>query len=152
MGRQGVSARLAQAVKDIFGIEVKVELAVAGDQEARVAALREERRKAQEQAYTLAQLQQSAPAEKRPGRLTRRKAGAQARREARQARSRGQAPGAPGPHDDRPCPGQAHPGPRHRRAPRGDEGAHQRRGAWSPCRETSSSWKPRSSRAGNCCC
>ena len=66
MGRQGVSARLVQAVKDIFGIEVKVELAVAGDQEARLAALREERRKAQEQAYTLAQLQQSAPAEKQP--------------------------------------------------------------------------------------
>ena len=67
MGRQGVSARLVQAVKDIFGIEVKVELAVAGDQEARLAALREERRKAQEQAYTLAQLQQgAAPAEKQP--------------------------------------------------------------------------------------
>ena len=66
MGRQGVAARLVQAVKDIFGIEVKVELAVAGDQEARLAALREERRKAQEQAYTLAQLQQSAPAEKQP--------------------------------------------------------------------------------------
>ena len=31
MGRQGVAARLVQAVKDIFGIEVKVELAVAGD-------------------------------------------------------------------------------------------------------------------------
>ena len=40
MGRQGVSTRLVQAVKDIFGIEVKVELAVAGDQEARLAALR----------------------------------------------------------------------------------------------------------------
>ena len=45
MGRQNVTARLAQAVKDIFSAEVKVELTVAGDQEARLAALREEREK-----------------------------------------------------------------------------------------------------------
>ena len=57
MGRQGVSARLAQEVKDIFGVDVKVELTVAGDQEARLAALREERLKEQEQTYTMAQLQ-----------------------------------------------------------------------------------------------
>lgn len=60
MGRQGVSARLAQAVKDIFGVDVKVELTVAGDQEARLAALREERLKEQEQTYTMAQLQKAA--------------------------------------------------------------------------------------------
>ena len=60
MGRQGVSARLAQAVKDIFGVDVKVELTVAGDQEARLAALREERMKEQEQTYTMAQLQKAA--------------------------------------------------------------------------------------------
>ena len=51
MGRQGVSARLAQAVKDIFGVDVKVELTVAGDQEARLAALREERMKEQGEEY-----------------------------------------------------------------------------------------------------
>ena len=47
MGRQNVAARLAQAVKDIFSAEVKVELTVAGDQEARLAALRAEREKEQ---------------------------------------------------------------------------------------------------------
>ena len=73
MGRQNVSARLAQAIKDIFGLEVKVELTVAGDQEARLAALRAER--AQEAAITVtakelaelggADASQSAPKEKR---------------------------------------------------------------------------------------
>ena len=47
MGRQNVAARLAQAVKDIFSAEVKVELTVAGDQETRLAALRAEREKEQ---------------------------------------------------------------------------------------------------------
>ncbi|MBR4080888.1 MAG: hypothetical protein IKK21_03780, partial [Clostridia bacterium] len=45
MGRQNVAARLAQAVKDIFSAEVKVELTVAGDQEARLRAIREEKEK-----------------------------------------------------------------------------------------------------------
>ena len=49
MGRQNVAARLAQAVKDIFSADVKVELTVSGDQEARLAAIREERAKEQAQ-------------------------------------------------------------------------------------------------------
>lgn len=57
MGRQNVSARLAQAVKDIFSADVKVELTVAGDQEARLAALREEREKELAQAITAKELQ-----------------------------------------------------------------------------------------------
>jgi len=56
MGRQNVTARLAQAVKDIFSAEVKVELTVAGDQEARLAALREEREKEQSQAISAKEL------------------------------------------------------------------------------------------------
>ena len=56
MGRQNVAARLAQAVKDIFSADVKVELTVSGDQEARLAAIREERAKEQAQVYTAAQL------------------------------------------------------------------------------------------------
>ena len=66
MGRQNVAARLAQAVKDIFSAEVKVELTVAGDQEARLAALRAEREK--EQAISAKELAerygQEAPAKK----------------------------------------------------------------------------------------
>lgn len=42
MGRQNVAARLSQAVKDIFSAEVMVELTVAGDQEKRLAEIREE--------------------------------------------------------------------------------------------------------------
>ena len=66
MGRQNVAARLAQAVKDIFSAEVTVELTVAGDQEARLQALREER--AREQAAIAEQLREpaSAPAAKAP--------------------------------------------------------------------------------------
>ncbi len=54
MSRQNVAARLAQAVKDIFCADVKVELTVSGDQEARLQAIREER--AREQAEAAAQL------------------------------------------------------------------------------------------------
>ena len=36
MGKQNVTGRLAQAVKDIFSAEVKVELTMAGDQEAKL--------------------------------------------------------------------------------------------------------------------
>ncbi len=56
MGRQNVAARLAQAVKDIFSAEVRVELTVAGDQEARLEALRQEREKEQA-VYTVWELQ-----------------------------------------------------------------------------------------------
>ena len=56
MGRQNVTARLAQAVKDIFSADVKVELTLAGDQEARLAALRAEREKEQSQAISTKEL------------------------------------------------------------------------------------------------
>ena len=62
MGRQNVQARLAQAVKDIFSAEVRVELAVAGDQEARLAKMREERLQNQVTAVTL----ETAPAAPKP--------------------------------------------------------------------------------------
>ena len=65
MGRQNVAARLAQAVKDIFSAEVRVELTVAGDQEKRLAALREEKEKEQAVAYSVKDLEiryQEAPA------------------------------------------------------------------------------------------
>ncbi|MBQ8556826.1 MAG: PolC-type DNA polymerase III [Clostridia bacterium] len=58
MGRQNVAARLAQAVKDIFSAEVRVELTVAGDQEKRLAEIREERAKAQSVTYTTQELQE----------------------------------------------------------------------------------------------
>lgn len=69
MGRQNVGARLAQAVKDIFTAEVQVELTIAGDQERRLAEMRQERLEQQANAvYTLAQLgvdeEKKAPAEK----------------------------------------------------------------------------------------
>ncbi len=57
MARQNVAARLAQAVKDIFTAEVKVELTVAGDQERRLQEIREERAKEQAVTYTAAELQ-----------------------------------------------------------------------------------------------
>ncbi len=56
MARQNVAARLSQAVKDIFSLEIKVELTVAGDQEKRLSDIREERAKAQEVVYTAADL------------------------------------------------------------------------------------------------
>ena len=73
MGRQNVSARLAQAVKDIFSAEVKVELTVAGDQEKRLAEMREERARERAVAYSMADLharygepaQSAEPAEKK---------------------------------------------------------------------------------------
>lgn len=43
MGGQNVAGRLATAIRDIFAAEVKVELAVAGDQEARMEMLRQQR-------------------------------------------------------------------------------------------------------------
>jgi len=65
MGRQNVAARLAQAVKDIFSAEVRVELTVAGDQEKRLAQIREEKEKEQAAAYSMKDLEiryQEAPA------------------------------------------------------------------------------------------
>ncbi|MBE5798078.1 MAG: hypothetical protein E7327_12005, partial [Clostridiales bacterium] len=56
MAKQNVAGRLAQAVKDIFSLEMKVELTVAGDQEKRLAEIREEREKAQSVTYTTAEL------------------------------------------------------------------------------------------------
>ena len=42
MAKQNVAARLSQAVKDIFSLEIPVELTVAGDQEKRLEELRQE--------------------------------------------------------------------------------------------------------------
>ncbi|MBE5769362.1 MAG: PolC-type DNA polymerase III [Clostridiales bacterium] len=56
MSRQNVSARLAQAVKDIFSADVTVELTVAGDQEKRLEEMREEREKEQAAAVSRQEL------------------------------------------------------------------------------------------------
>ena len=58
MGRQNVQARLAQAIKDIFSAEPRVELTVAGDQEARLQALREEHRALVEKPVTEQELKE----------------------------------------------------------------------------------------------
>ncbi|MGN0778757.1 MAG: PolC-type DNA polymerase III [Aristaeellaceae bacterium] len=56
MARQNITGRLAQAVKDIFSADVKVELTVAGNQEARLEEMRRERDKALQAAVTLQEL------------------------------------------------------------------------------------------------
>ena len=43
MGRQNVAGRLAVAIKEIFGVQVSVELTVTGDREARLSQTRQER-------------------------------------------------------------------------------------------------------------
>ena len=56
MARQNVAARLSQAVKDIFSLELPVELTVAGDQEKRLAELRAEKEQEQAVAITAQEL------------------------------------------------------------------------------------------------
>ncbi len=63
MARQNVSARLHQAVKDIFSLDIPVELTVAGDQEKRLEVIRQERTEAQNTMYTLEELRKRAGAE-----------------------------------------------------------------------------------------
>ncbi len=63
MSRHNVAASLARAVKDIFSADVQVELTVAGDQEARLQAIREERAREQAEAMAAA-AQQRAKEEK----------------------------------------------------------------------------------------
>lgn len=63
MAKQNVSQRLAQAVRDIFSADVKVELTVSGDQEKRLAELRQERMQAEAVAYTKEQLAAAAGVE-----------------------------------------------------------------------------------------
>ena len=58
MARQNVAGRLAQAVKDIFALEISVELTVSGDQEKRLAAIRDERAKDMSHAVTAAELKE----------------------------------------------------------------------------------------------
>ena len=72
MGKQNIAGRLAQAVKDIFTADVTVELTMAGDQEAKLQALREEREREAAAAITMKELQEryggnasAAPAEKK---------------------------------------------------------------------------------------
>ncbi|MBQ3103761.1 MAG: hypothetical protein IJC58_05710, partial [Oscillospiraceae bacterium] len=56
MAKQNVAARLSQAVKDIFSLEIPVELTIAGDQEKRLQELREEKAKEQNTAITAQEL------------------------------------------------------------------------------------------------
>ncbi|MBQ2931169.1 MAG: PHP domain-containing protein, partial [Clostridia bacterium] len=56
MAKQNVAARLSQAVKDIFSLDIKVELTVAGDQEKRLEELRAEKLKEQDVAITAKEL------------------------------------------------------------------------------------------------
>ena len=56
MAKQNVAARLSQAVKDIFSLELPVELTVAGDQEKRLQELRAEKEKEQHVAITAKEL------------------------------------------------------------------------------------------------
>ncbi len=58
MGRQNVAARLSQAIRDIFALDVKVELSVRGDQEKRLAELRAERDAEVNRAYTAKELRE----------------------------------------------------------------------------------------------
>ena len=53
MARQNVAARLRQAILDIFDVELRVELAIAGDQERRMEALRAENTKLLSEAVDL---------------------------------------------------------------------------------------------------
>ncbi len=67
MARQNIAGRLAQAVRDIFALEVAVELAVAGDQEQRLAELRRQREERLETPVSLRALHgdgEDAPAKK----------------------------------------------------------------------------------------
>ena len=57
MAKQNVAARLSRAVKDIFSLDIRVELTVAGDQEQRLAEIRQEREQAQQLTYTTQELQ-----------------------------------------------------------------------------------------------
>ncbi|MGN1369407.1 MAG: hypothetical protein ACI4WX_11090, partial [Aristaeellaceae bacterium] len=56
MARQNVAARLSQAVKDIFSLDIPVELTVAGDQEKRLQEIREERAREQSVGITAKEL------------------------------------------------------------------------------------------------
>ena len=56
MAKQNVAARLSQAVKDIFSLDIPVELTIAGDQEKRLQELREEKAKEQNTAITAKEL------------------------------------------------------------------------------------------------
>lgn len=58
LGRQNASGRLAQAVKDIFGAEVTVELAVAGEFEEIVSRLVEEKKKERDFSISAKELQE----------------------------------------------------------------------------------------------
>ena len=58
MSKGNVAGRLSQAVKDIFGIQCRVELAVAGDQEKRLEELRQEREEHQKKAWTEQELRE----------------------------------------------------------------------------------------------
>ncbi len=61
MARQNTAGRLARAIRDIFSLDCRVELAVAGDQERRLQELREEREKLLSHTYTLKELDTAEP-------------------------------------------------------------------------------------------
>ncbi len=61
MARQNIQGRLVRAILDIFGVECRIELAVAGDQERRIEQLRQENLRSSIHAFTAGELG-SAPA------------------------------------------------------------------------------------------
>ena len=56
MARQNVAARLAQAIQDIFGVELRVELAIAGDQERRLEELKAQHSRVMSEAFSREEL------------------------------------------------------------------------------------------------
>ena len=65
MARQNIRGRLGRAILDIFDKECRVDLAVAGDQEKRIRALREENEAISQHLYTIHELDHAAPPEKK---------------------------------------------------------------------------------------
>ena len=65
MARQNIRGRLVRAILDIFDKECRVDLAVAGDQEKRIRALREENEAISQHLYTIHELDHAAPPEKK---------------------------------------------------------------------------------------
>ena len=71
MARQNIRGRLVRAILDIFDKECRVDLAVAGDQEKRIRALREENEAISQHLYTIHELDHAAPPEKKVTRESR---------------------------------------------------------------------------------
>ena len=63
MQRVNVQARMRQAILDIFGVELRVELAIAGDQERRMEELRQESTRVLTEGFSLKELRAKGGAE-----------------------------------------------------------------------------------------